>query len=220
LSISRFETTTNLYYTAEIVAGPGSIWIDNFNLMLFASKPTMQTGALRDANWTGVAVHQYHGPPVSMKCVRGPNGHIVSAMPETIDKLLEYVPLVLSKIKADVVEHGRKLRQKSLMKKFKVHTIPVRPEVNSTKYPGLKIDVAQASVSLSSLYPLNIIPINVGSKRGFMNIFKQFYDEYIRPPVNKDRYYMLMLDAALYYSLIKVSVYDCDRVCIHQVYCE
>ena len=131
-------------------------------------------------------------------------------MPDTIQGLLKYVPIVQAKVKQDTKKYGRKLRKASVFKKFRVQTIPVRPEIDSVAQPGVAAEIAEASISLSSLYPLRIIPLNVGSNRGFHNVFKDFYDEYVRPPVNKDRYFMLLLDAALYYSLIKVRGNMCE----------
>jgi hypothetical protein len=199
-------TIVLLFLLRRVIHEPSSIWIDNFNLCLFASKPTLASGALKDGNWTAFAVHKYCGPKkLTMKCVRDKDNAIVPAMPLEFDELIGYACVVWKKVEADVQQYGRKLRQTSLFYRHKVSTVPVRPILGDDD-EDLTAKVKAASKSFSELYPWTIEKENIGSTRGFQTIFSRFYKEWIRPTVNGDRYFLLNADVAIYYQMMRVCL--------------
>jgi hypothetical protein len=186
--------------------GACSWWFDNFNQRLYASCPTLKTGSQREANWAGVALKRYRGVPVSMRCRLDADGEIIPAMPATFAALLSFAPSIQALLRKDQEGNADKLRRASVMYKYKVHSIPPKPEIVQGTEADLRATLA-ANVSLDDILPVAILPTNIGSWEGINRIFKDWYDEWIKPSVNKNRYHMLMVDVAIFYNLLIVSVY-------------
>ena len=138
-----------------------------------------------------------------MECVRDGNGTILPAAPTSFQELIGYADKVWSNVADDVRDYGRKLRRASLFYVYDVSTVPVRPNLDKAD-PGLKIKVEAASRSFSKLYPWTLVEDNIGTTAGFHTILKRFYDEWVRPVVNKDRYFMLNVDVDIYYKILRV----------------
>lgn len=192
-----------------------SIWFDNFDQFCFSSMPSLANKPWRGGSWTGCAVHKYAGPEISMDLVYRGDGSLVLAQPNTFEELLEQVAPIQAAVAADERAAGRKILRGSLIKKFKVMCVPVRPVVDRTTHPAEHDLLKAARHHLSDLAPISITPDDIGSNFGLSQVMKRFHDEWLRAAVRRDRYFFMYSDMNIFWRQIKVCASSLSHTLKH-----
>jgi hypothetical protein len=203
VSLGDFFSFKNLiHYIRNAFHRTSSIWLDNFNKNLYASKPTLQSGTYAGNNWTGWAVHPVpERLRIDLACLVH-EGEIVWAMPKDLEELFSYETEVYNACMAEQKTYGRDLYEDSLLLKHKARTVPLTPVVfDDDKDATLYQSRCQ---STESLIPMTLSQENIGDNLGFHRQFKDFYDEHIRVTVNKSRYFAFQSDIKIFMPMMKV----------------
>lgn len=145
------------------------MWVDNFSKSYAVALQGIESGAWKDCNWTGRGIKVFCGTPVDIK---------MGDLPAMPDNALthETKQLVRSKLAAHV-SGGWMLLQHSIVQKYKVNNVPLKPILDPLHHSRLCRILAESRDGLSFFHPWDIIPQNIGSNRGLMLILKQISDE-------------------------------------------
>jgi hypothetical protein len=160
------------------------MWVDNFSKSYAVALQGIESGAWKDCNWTG----------------RGIKMDDLSAMPDNVftDETMQ---MVRSKMAAHVTG-GWKLLLNSIVKKYKVNNLPLKPRMDPLHHPHLCLILSESRDGLAFFHPWDIISQNIGSNRGLMLILKQISDE--RQPDDR-RLQFLSADCNIFMRIMRVS---------------
>ena len=181
-----------------VQSGPHVIWIDNFSKILSRSIPSEQKGLYTSALWTGVAAFSGDTADLDDGVRVDGQGDIVPAMP---DNLLQYNDAVMNGIRA-TMRTGQYLYSNSLCEQYDVRTIP--PKLDCKRFPELCGIVDDGSSTLSSVHPVDMLPQNIGSNRGFISIIRSFYEHYKMDTDDCKRYLTINADENIFWRILKV----------------
>ena len=171
------------------------MWIDNFSKSYAVAMQSVTTGAWRDCNWTGRGMKCYAGIHVDIKLTMD------SVMPDNIFSE-SIVSAVMSEMKVCQTDGWKRLRS-SLVQKFKVNNIPLKPIPDPKYHPELCDVLLDSKDGLSAFHPLDILSHNIGSNRGLLLVLKQIDDQ---RSDDMDRMEMLVADCNIFMRVMKVIV--------------
>ena len=144
------------------------------------------------------------GPRLTMQCKRDEHGTIVSAMPPTVEKLFSYGDRVLGDLKRDQEENGNDLLADSYLLNYSVCTVPVLPLILRDDQENSMIKLNLRAQSCDHMLPVKLVDSNIAANEEVQKQLKEFYDEWLRPAVNKGRYFSLHCDCAIFWPIMKV----------------
>ena len=179
------------------------MWVDNFSKSYAVALQGIESGAWKDCNWTGRGIKVFCGTQVDI------NIGDLSAMPDNVftDDTSQ---LVRSKVAGHVTD-GWKLLGKSIVKRYNVNNVPLKPSMDPLHHPHLCRVLSESRDGLAFFHPWDIISQNVGSNRGLMLILKQISDE--RQPDDR-RLKFLSADCNIFMRIMRVScIFMVWRVC-------
>lgn len=184
-----------LYLTRSILDTKITVWwIDNFSKCYAVAMQGVASGAFSDCNWTGQAFKSYVGPEVDIK-IRNR-----LAMPDDIFTHYSIATVRRSLISSFAERKWFYLRN-SLVKRFNVNNIPLKPVLNAESNPRLHAVLAESRDGLGQFHPNAILPQNVGSNRGLLKILKMMSDDRKN---NDDRFHFLTADCNIFMRIMKV----------------
>ena len=169
------------------------MWVDNFSKCHAVALQGIASGAFRDCNWTGQAIKVYQGADVSVDIDRLP------AMPDHIFEA-ETMSLVQQTNK-EFCKQGWKYLAESMVQRFNVNTIPVKPVVDPLSFPDVHVILSESRDGLRNFHPMAILPQNIGSNRGLMLILKHISDSRSNPSC----YQFLCADCNIFMRIMKVT---------------
>ena len=169
------------------------MWLDNFSKFYAVAIQGVSTGAFSDCLWTGQGVHKYVGPPVDTKIQAGMRGMPVK---------------LCSKSNRDAVEEliitceNRSWRYfaGSVVKRYNVNRIPLKPEVDSKEEPELATVLDESRDGLRNFYPLDVLPENIGSNRGLLFLLRDLFSK----PLRTGHFSFLSVDCNIFVRMLKV----------------
>ena len=173
------------------------MWVDNFSKCHAVALQGIATGAFRDCNWTGQAIKVYQGADVSVDIGR------LQAMPDHIFET-DTMSLV-QQANRELCKQGWQYLTGSMVERFSVNTIPVKPVVDPLSFPDMHIILNESRDGLRNFYPMAIMPQNIGSNRGLMLILKQISDSRRNPSC----YQFLCADCNIFMRIMKVT---CEHI--------
>jgi len=169
------------------------MWVDNFSKCYAVALQGIASGAFRDCNWTGQAIKVYQGDAVSIDLGGVP------AMPDSIFDT--GTAMAVQQTIGNLCQEGWLFLPRSLVTRFKVNTIPVKPVVDPLSHPELHSILNESRDGLRNFHPMSIMPQNIGSNRGLMMILKHISDS--RP--NTSSYQFLCADCNIFMRIMKVT---------------
>lgn len=189
----------------QVLLKPCSMWYDNYDKFWYSSMPTMKNSPFRSCLWTGKAVHAYPYDDLTMEVVMKADGTILPAWPETIHDLLSFSDGIWEDIE-EASAMGSLLLDDSLVEKFNVCTVPLKPLVNQHLHPNHHKKLKEARNKVSDLLTMEISDHNITSNCGLHCLIQEFCDEWLRPAKRNSRYWMVFFGVNIYKRMLKVSV--------------
>jgi hypothetical protein len=187
------------------MAGLHAMWWDNYSQVISHRAPTLLRGTWTGCLWTGMAAIKFFAGPdstVTMELEMDGDGQVVWAMPRRITGYYTHILRMIN----EIARSSKEILRTSLCHRMKVNCVPLKPIAP----PGdarLANLLAQSRDGIGNFYPDRILPHNIGSNVGLMNILKLFCDERdIYAIGGPGRYYMINCDINIYNRLLKVSL--------------
>ena len=169
------------------------MWVDNFSKCYAVALQGIASGAFRDCNWTGQAIKVYQGDAVSVD---------LGGVPAMPDRIFDTgTAMAVQETIGNLCQEGWLFLPMSLVTRFKVNTIPVKPVVDPLSHPELQSILNESRDGLRNFHPMSIMPQNIGSNRGLMMILKHISDS--RP--NTSSYQFLCADCNIFMRIMKVT---------------
>ncbi len=135
----------------------------------------MDAGSWADCLWTGRAV-RCHRTEASMDVMRTPDGAQIPAMPKDLfadeKSVIAWALGPVPKCDADKFQHAT-----SMTTRLQVNCVPLKPRADRLAKPRHKAAITSRCNNLDNMYPTAIIPINIGSNRGLMQILRNHYED-------------------------------------------
>lgn len=187
----------NHYRHREAAAGTSSIWVDNFSHTWKVSLPDITSSTYTDANWTGVCVRKYVGPPLDMLARLDHGQEIIPAMPSK-DEFFANISHFVSQLNE---LDQREFIDDALVTEFKIDTVPMKLRVSEDhRFRQL---LREANTDMSTFLPVDLLKYNIGSNAGLVQFWKSYYEEHIeRKPIKK--YKTVMSDVNIFFRSLKV----------------
>jgi hypothetical protein len=181
---------------------PHTVWWDNFSKIYGVKCPLIASGAYRNALWTGVAIRTYNNPttgrPLTLD-VRLSDGAVVPAMPASVFCSLGHV-LELFEVSN---ETGQNYFDSSLVKRYNVNTVPLKPDVSATD-PVLQNILNESRDGLKHFYPSHLVKHNIGSNKGLLKILRTYYEHNNMHNGLCQKYRVLNVDINIFVRIAKV----------------
>ena len=171
-------------------------WIDNFSKCYAVAMQGAASGAFKDCNWTGRALKVYQGPHLDITLTS-------AAMPNDLFEATT-VQTVLASIRR-VMRHGWLLYDRSIVKRFRVNNIPLKPVVDPVEHMDLHQVLSESRDGLTTFHPIDVMPQNVGCNRGLLLVLKQISDARSASATTME---FLCCDCNIFMRIIKVDVSD------------
>ena len=168
-------------------------WLDNFSKCYAVAMQSVASGAFRDCAWTGDAFKVYVGPDVDIS-LRSPG------MPDDV-----FSPRNMANTRRRMVEisgTGWLLYDNSMVKKFNVNNVPLKPVVDEKSHARLHQLLLERRDGLEHFHPTDIHPQNIGSNRGLLLILQKMSQE--RKADNGDHEFMCV-DCNIFLRVLKAS---------------
>lgn len=185
-------THSNLLLNRPIVH-----WWDNFGAKAYhIAIQGIATGSFKLPLWTGQGFHEYVGDRDIDMTVH-PD---LPGMPDTLftddvcDEIKSYLG-VADRIGCDYYED-------SLVRKYDVRRVPVKPQVSEVDNPELHKVLAEARDGLVDFYPTGLKQENIGSNRGLFLLLKDLKDQ--RDNSAHSEYHVLNTDCNIFMRSLKV----------------
>lgn len=179
------------------------VWIDNFSKFQARQIPNIGKGTFQNMQWTGRTLRVTR-TPVSMSLMYD-GDEVIPAMPDDIfatEGVLTQLHKALS-AKSGMHEH-----KSSLVTKFKVLCVPVKPEVRHLNEQKHKDAIKAGHDGLDNLLCDNIVPINIGSNRGLLQILRDHYVQNEQHVGAARKYTVFNCDENIYIRIIKVHSFS------------
>jgi hypothetical protein len=180
----------------ELKDQPNVIWMDNFSKLYATGIQKVESGAYRDCLWSGMGIRKYQGSPVDIQVRDG-----VDAMPdelfseEAVDSLTEMLKV------CDKEFWGR--YEVSLVKKYEVRNVPLKPDIDKVE-PRYREVLQESRDGMKSFYPMKIIPLNIGSNPGLVQVAMSTWDDH-RYCHRMFNYQYITADSNIFWRLCRVS---------------
>lgn len=179
------------------------LWIDNYSKFLARSIPTSLKGVFSSCLWTGAAAFHCNNKEVTFDMnVKYNNGDVIPAMPQNI---LQHSAEVLAGVN-NVLRTCRNYYDRSVVKKYDVRNVP--PKVDVKRFPHLTEIVNDPNNSTSSVCPIELININIGSNEGLLRIIRNLYDKAgMDSDATCSKYNLMNVDENIYWRIMKVHYF-------------
>ena len=172
------------------------LWWDNFSKMYAVALQSISKGAFKSCLWTGFAMKKYIGRPFpEWQYDIGKRG---------MEKNL-FTDSVLNDLKATMRQVGEEkwnYLSNSIVRRYGVNSIPLKPEVDERKEPHLFQILSESRDGVRTFMPLGILPENVGSNRGLLLLLKSLSDKHASS--ERKKYSFLTVDCNIFLRILKV----------------
>lgn len=176
-------------------------WFDNVQYDWRAKSLGFDKMSFHQYNWGGVGVRPYRGRLIRDLCVDTLDGRVTDAMP---DDLFEFEDDFISDI-LDMYRSGPCQYDDSIVKKYNVCRIPLKPEIEKHIDPELYDTLKSQVDGLRHFHPKELVDLNMGENVGVLSFFKSLRDADTDEPVTDDsKYCLLNTDVNIYVKIQKV----------------
>ena len=172
------------------------LWFDNFSKFYAAAVPGISKGAFSSCMWTGLGLHSYIGPQIDTKMKPGER-----AMPLSLFEPAGVA--VFQALMQSVDADGKRLLSKSLLSKYSVCSVPLKPVVDATTEPQLARVLSESRDGMVNFTPLEMLGDNVGSNRGLLLILRDLFAKQRKP----GHYSFLSVDCNIFMRILKVITF-------------
>ena len=212
---STFILNNYRFSVREVLAGPHTLWMDNYSKLLAHDLPDVDKGTFFSGLWTGWAAKKSTAA-VSMRHVTNNYNQKLPAMPEDPS---EFAPSLVQELVNSMFDsRGERSHLRfaaSNLYKWEVNNVPLKPLLH--KVPEqFREGLNKGADGLEHLYPLGLEPINCGENVGFARCIKLLSDARNWEGNDEDRprckkYTAMVMDVDLFDKMIKV-IYSFDDV--------
>jgi hypothetical protein len=160
----------------------------------------MFKGAYKSCLWTGIANRQYHGTKhIDMRLKYDDQMSIIPGMPDNLWEWEDEFLALYQRVDQESMEY----LSRSLLVKFSVDSVPLRPVVSEEKYPKVYASLHGMNNKLDVLVPERLSTHNAGSNIGLLKILKEISVELDGRRVK--RYRVIMSDINIHDRIMKVT---------------
>jgi hypothetical protein len=179
---------------------PGTYWMDNFSKTMATGIGSVAKGVWSDCLWAGKAYKLYTGKrKVTMEVITY-NDQIVPAMPDDFGEQV----WALKKLVKTLEEEPMDYLADSMVKKYNVTAIPLKPNVTKQEDPKFHAFLQKSKDGMADFYPDDIIKHNIGSNDGLLKILRMEYDAKKMKNDDLKRYTVLLCDINIFQRVLKV----------------
>lgn len=176
-------------------------WFDNLQYDWRSKSIGFDKMSYHQFNWTGVGVRPYHGSLIDDLSVEFLNSELVQAMPDDIFAYENVFGMDL----LDFYRDGQALFDKSLLQKYDVLRIPLKPEIQRREDPSLFDTLEKQVDGLRHFHPKMLVKENMSSNKGVISFFKSIRDVETKKDISSSsKYCVLNTDMNIYIKIQKV----------------
>lgn len=168
------------------------MWLDNFSKFYSVAMQSVAKGAFSECLWTGRGMHEVVGPNVDTRM------YGKRAMPLSIFDSKSSSATNAKLVSCD--KENRFYWHDSLVKRFNVNNIPLKPVVSAATDSKLAALLAEKRDGLRNFFPMEVLPLNIGSNRGLLLILKQLFTQQRKP----GHFSFLTVDCNIFLRVLKV----------------
>ena len=176
-------------------------WFDNVQYDWRAKTLGFNKMSFHQYNWCGVAVRPYRGSLVDDLYVELQDQEVVEAMP---DDLFQFEDEFRAEI-LNMYRSGPCKYDDSIVKKYNVCRIPLKPEIEKHVDPELYATLRSHVDGLRHFHPKELVDLNMGSNVGVLSYFQTIRDDDTNEPLSKEsKYCIINTDMNIYVKIQKV----------------
>jgi hypothetical protein len=181
------------------------MWLDNFSKIYACNVQGIDVGAFKDCLWTGIAAHQYFGPPVNLALCAAMPGSPLTAMNDQDSARLS---LAMKRFDASSpLRHAT-----SVCVRFGVNRVPLKPVVSIDSDRKLHKYLQESRDGMRHFHPVRIATDNIGSNAGLLRLLRKMSEDHQSAPVCDRKRVFLAVDINIYWRIMKVSC--CINFCL------
>jgi len=199
ISPPYFININGFMFHRQLMSQPHVIWIDNFSKSYAVAMQSIDKGAYSSCLWTGKAMKLYNGPTVDVIRTQ-------EAMPGNL-LTFELMSDVSGRL-IDLTEHGWFYSSGSVVQRYKVTSVPLKPVVDYKTETKLHQTLAESPDGVKHFHPLGILEDNVSSNRGLLAILKDMDQKHRRAMAKQDaadNYTFMSVDCNIFLRVAQVT---------------
>jgi hypothetical protein len=185
-------------------------WIDNFSKTYAAGLQGVMTPSYAECLWTGVAVRPYAG---DRKLIMHPDQQKTDdCMPADLftggddNKLFQRVVALMQKSMTPDDDGNLFFMEKSWCFKWKINSVPLKPQPGDLEDDRLNKILSESRDGMEFFRPQAILPLNVGSNVGLLQILRDRMNTYKQTVVDGNpRLDIINSDPNIFARIIKVA---------------
>jgi hypothetical protein len=209
-------TTTIISDIRKLTEGAHTTWIDNFSKVYAAGLQGILTPSYAECLWTGVAIRPYAGSKVFDL---HPDHQVTDdCMPEDLfddgieNRLFKLVENQMQSCVKRNDDGDVRMMEKSWCVRMKVNSVPLKPHVNEVDSKYLRRVLNESRDGMTFFRPQAILPHNIGSNRGLLQILRDRMDVYANNKADgKPRLDIINSDPNIFARIIKVWTMTTDE---------
>jgi len=186
------------------------LWVDNYSKVMYMNRPNVDVGYYHDHQWmgSGMSIINKGG---QLRNVINLNGHGQPTKPAMPPQLFSdnNIALLLHGLDAfGVNDPNPLLYHNSLVRRYKVATVPIRLVADNLPTQNLRDRHQQHYTSLQDFQPCSIRDINIGSNQGVAQVMSEMetkINDEVRSGIH--RYHFMATDVNIFSRTIKVPFY-------------
>jgi hypothetical protein len=181
-------------------------WIDNFNRNYGVGNVKLKEGVYRSGNWTARAVHKSCISPddINRNIM---DGKVLRAigLPDDLFTAKVLQTWVRDRMK-HVDECGMKYRKQSLIKKWDVRRVPLKPSMSDLAGKPKWVAGLRRN-DLSRFHPHSLMKHNIGANQGLLKVLHEMWTGGVRPIRDTKTLRMIVADSNIFKRILKVLIF-------------
>lgn len=176
------------------------MWVDNFNRNYAVGNVKLEHGVYHEGNWTASGVHRCE--QITDMSWKDKDGKVRASfgLPDDLFTRASIGAWLIGMMKK-VDKKGLRYRKRSLIHKFDVRRVPLKP--SNKKVHDLKHKAGLLHNDLSRFYPDRLLPENIGSNVGLWDVMRRFWTEDWK---DATVFKMVVADINIFKRIIKVRL--------------
>jgi hypothetical protein len=191
---------THCLFIRHAFEGTHVLWVDNFNRNFAVGNVKLEHGVYHEGNWTASGVHRCE-QNIDMNW-KDKDGKVRASfgLPDDLFTSASIGKWLIDMMKL-VDKKGLIYRKRSLIHKFDVRRVPLKP--SSAKVDDPKHKAGLLHNDLSRFYPDRLLPENIGSNVGLLDVLHRFWTEDWKDATD---FKMVVADINIFKRIIKVRL--------------
>jgi hypothetical protein len=175
------------------------MWLDNFNRNFAAGNVSIKDGVYHAGNWTATGIHRC--AQIIDRSWKDPSGKVRGhfGLPDDLFTKTSHRAWLMRQMRV-CDDKGLKYQKKSLINKFDVRRVPLKPSrrkvTNARHKEGLKHN------GLDRFYPYDLMQPNIGSNDGLLDVMHTFWQTHWKKHPD---FQMVVADSNIFMRILKVS---------------